>query len=390
MYYSPCNRQSATRRSRPRRARRRPRTLARPRTCSTARARGTSPPSEATTAGPGTAAWDPPCPCPCQGPPALLPARPLPTPGARRPRPAAPPRRRAARLPGHPSGPPAPRPSPATPSRRRPQRGCRRGCVTRVGATLRCSGSGGGGGGSLGGARHGRGQSNSSEGHGRASPGGPLLDRKARSRSSTPPRGVRPDRAGAHRLDAVVEVGFDRTRTGPCRRGRGRTGLCRRRSGLPPAPGSRWTPRPRAVLGRGSPDTRRPGDPGAFPEGEQRGRVRRASGGRGGGVGGRHGFRGASGGVPARGLGFSSDLCPPRAPLAPCVTTLQGKHSKAPGGAQEKEELGRELRELQKCEAPWRCRQSRRSSRASDCPSLPAHLDRPPGEVARHGEHSTC
>ena len=205
--YSPCNRQSATRRSRPRRARRRPRTPARP-PCSTARARGTSPPSEATTAGPGTAAWDPPCPCPCQGPPALLPARPLPTPGARRPRPAAPPRRRAARLPGHPSGPPAPRPSPATPSRRRPQRGCRRGCVTRVGATSRCSGSGGGGGGSLGGARHGRGQSNSSEGHGRASPGGPLLDRKARSRSSTPPRGVRPDRAGAHCLDAVVEVGL--------------------------------------------------------------------------------------------------------------------------------------------------------------------------------------
>ena len=34
--------------------------------------------------------------------------------------------------------------------------------------------------------------------------------------------------------------------------------------------------------------------------------------------GGRHGFRGASGGGSARGPGFPSDLCPPRAPLALC------------------------------------------------------------------------
>ena len=34
--------------------------------------------------------------------------------------------------------------------------------------------------------------------------------------------------------------------------------------------------------------------------------------------GGRHGVRGDSGGVPARGPGVSPDLCPPRAPLAPC------------------------------------------------------------------------
>ena len=39
-------------------------------------------------------------------------------------------------------------------------------------------------------------------------------------------------------------------------------------------------------------------------------------------VGGRHGVRGDSGGVSARGPGFSPDLCPPRAPLAPCFHHL--------------------------------------------------------------------
>ena len=34
--------------------------------------------------------------------------------------------------------------------------------------------------------------------------------------------------------------------------------------------------------------------------------------------GGRHGVRGAWGGVPARGPGFPPDICPPRAPRAPC------------------------------------------------------------------------
>ena len=115
----------------------------------------------------------------------------------------------------------------------------------------------------------------------------------------------------------------DRTRTGPCRRGRGRTGSCRRTSGLPPAPGPRWTPRPRAVLGRGSPDTRRPGDRECFRRVNSGGECG-APRGQGGGNGGIHGFRGASGGVPARGPGFPPDLCPPRAPLAPCFSPSSG------------------------------------------------------------------
>ena len=58
------------------------------------------------------------------------------------------------------------------------------------------------------------------------------------------------------------------------------------------------------------------------PEGEQRGGECGAPRGRGGG---RHGVRGASGGVPARGPGLSPDFCP-RAPHSPPVFTLR-KHS---------------------------------------------------------------
>ena len=57
------------------------------------------------------------------------------------------------------------------------------------------------------------------------------------------------------------------------------------------------------------------------PEGEQRGRVRRACG-EGGGI---HGVRGALGGVLARGPGLSPDICP-RARPSPPVFTLR-KHS---------------------------------------------------------------
>ena len=46
--------------------------------------------------------------------------------------------------------------------------------------------------------------------------------------------------------------------------------------------------------------------------------------GRGAGI---HGVRGASGGVPARGPGVSPDLCPPRAPLAPCFHPPETLHS---------------------------------------------------------------
>ena len=54
---------------------------------------------------------------------------------------------------------------------------------------------------------------------------------------------------------------------------------------------------------------------GVFPEGGNSGGECGAPWGRGGEM---HGVRGASGGVPARGPGVSPDLCPPRAPLAPC------------------------------------------------------------------------
>ena len=58
---------------------------------------------------------------------------------------------------------------------------------------------------------------------------------------------------------------------------------------------------------------------------EQRGRVRRASG---GGKGGIHGVRGSSGSVPAWGPGFSPDICP-RARPSPPVFTLRNPHSDA-------------------------------------------------------------
>ena len=62
---------------------------------------------------------------------------------------------------------------------------------------------------------------------------------------------------------------------------------------------------------------------GVEPEGERRGRVRRASGGRGGG---RHGVWSVSGGVPSRGPGISPDLCPPARPSSP-IFSLQRKHT---------------------------------------------------------------
>ena len=82
--------------------------------------------------------------------------------------------------------------------------------------------------------------------------------------------------------------------------------------GRPPSSSSRAGPQRTGTLGFGESSF------GVLPEGERRGRVRRASG---GGGGGRHGVRGASGGVPARGPGFPPDPCPRARPLfAPCFT----------------------------------------------------------------------
>ena len=83
-----------------------------------------------------------------------------------------------------------------------------------------------------------------------------------------------------------------------------------------PPPRSPPPARPRALRACGCCGSR------VLPEGGQRGRVRRASG---GGKGGTHGVRGTSGGVPARGPGLSPDICP-RAPHSPPVFTLR-KHS---------------------------------------------------------------
>ena len=89
--------------------------------------------------------------------------------------------------------------------------------------------------------------------------------------------------------------------------------------GVSTSAGARWRTRPSLLASAPrihgpAPKTRFSETFLVFPEGEQRGRVRRASGGE-------AEFTAsgcASGGVPARGPGFSPDLCPPRAPVAPC------------------------------------------------------------------------
>ena len=58
---------------------------------------------------------------------------------------------------------------------------------------------------------------------------------------------------------------------------------------------------------------------GVIPEGEQAGASAARLGGGGGGI---HGFKGASGGVPARGPGISPDICP-RAPPSPRLFSLR-------------------------------------------------------------------